>query len=68
MIFCSFRDQELKELHYGFATDNFETVICACCGREFEVGEDAKILEILPTDFLCSSLYNVTTKRKENEL
>lgn len=46
MILCSFRDQELKELHYGFATDNFETVTCACCGGEFEVGEDAKILEI----------------------
>lgn len=46
MILCSFRDQELKELHYGFVTEDFNTVTCACCGGEFEVGEDAKILEI----------------------
>lgn len=46
MILCSFYDQELKEFHCGFASEDFSTVTCACCGGEFEVGEDAKIFKI----------------------
>lgn len=65
MILVKFYDLELQEYHFGFATQNKEVISCACCGTEFEVGDDAIISEIFPWVDIEDSLKEKITESKK---
>lgn len=66
MILVKFYDLELKEYHFGFATQDKKTVSCACCGTEFEIGDDALIIETFPWLDIEDSLKEKIAKLPEN--